>query len=147
MDWKERFFETELEIWFSNVRFLYDFSRNPVQIRNFARFRDKPCFFFFFFPYKFPYFWSIWSRDSNVKITSLSNRNELIYRRFDDIIFRIKKFEEAFRFITKKIKAKVKIRFRTLVAYDRYKFSKELQTITKNNVLFVLITCSIENSR
>lgn len=76
---------------------------------------------------------------SNIKITSLSNRNELIYRRFDDIIFRIKKFEEAFRFITKKIKAKVKIRFRTLVAYDRYKFSKELQTVTKNNVLFVLI--------
>lgn len=145
MDWKERFFETELEIWFSNVRFLYDFSRNPVQIRNFARFRDKPCFFFFFFfPTSFPTFDQF---DLEVKITSLSNRNELIYRRFDDIIFRIKKFEEAFRFITKKIKAKVKIRFRTLVAYDRYKFSKELQTVTKNNVLFVLITCSIENSR
>lgn len=145
MDWKERFFETELEIWFSNVRFLYDFSRNPVQIRNFARFRDKPCFFFFFFFLQVSLL--LINLISNIKITSLSNRNELIYRRFDDIIFRIKKFEEAFRFITKKIKAKVKIRFRTLVAYDRYKFSKELQTVTKNNVLFVLITCSIENSR
>lgn len=102
-------------------------------------------FFFFFFSYKFPYFWSIWSRDSNVKITSLSNRNELIYRRY---YFPDKKVWRSISIYNKKKKQKLKSDLeRWSRTMDRYKFSKELQTITKNNVLFVLITCSIENSR
>lgn len=102
-------------------------------------------FFFFFFPYKFPYFWSIWSRDSNVKITSLSNRNELIYRRY---YFPDKKVWRSISIYNKKKKQKLKSDLeRWSRTMDRYKFSKELQTVTKNNVLFVLITCSIENSR